>query len=121
MPDATYYKTMGPTGTETFHCLYCARAGQEHHATDPALFTSHMAQRHDGRMVEGQQPEEPAPVPVEEDEEDVPAPDEDEEGEDVPEPVAPPPVPTPMPPPAPHPAPDPEPVPEEPPTPSEGV
>jgi hypothetical protein len=64
MPDATYYKTTGPTGTEMFHCLYCERGGQEHSATDPALFASHMAQRHDGRMVEGPAPEGAAETPL---------------------------------------------------------
>jgi hypothetical protein len=93
MPDATYYKTTGPTGTEILHCLYCERGGQEHSATDPALFASHMEQRHDGRLIEGHQPEAPAPAPAE---------------EDVPEP-APSPPPTP---PAPAPAPA-EPPPEE--------
>jgi outer membrane biosynthesis protein TonB len=99
MPDATYYKTTDLTGIETFHCLYCEQAGQEHRATDPALFASHMEQRHDGRLVEGRAPE-PAPEPAPE------MPDEDEE---VPAPTDPtrPPVPTP----------DPEPVPDEPPPP----
>jgi hypothetical protein len=100
MPDATYYKTTDATGKELFHCLYCARAGQEHHAADPELFTNHMAQRHDGRMVEGPKPEAPAPAPAE------------GEGEDAQSPA---------PPPAPHPAPEPEPVPGEPQAPTEGV
>lgn len=60
MAEATYYKTTSPTGTDLFHCLYCAHAGQEHSATDPALFASHMEQRHDGRLIEGQAPAPPA-------------------------------------------------------------
>jgi hypothetical protein len=100
MPDATYYTTTDSTGKELLHCLYCARAGQEHHAADPELFTNHMAQRHDGRMVEGPKPEEPAPAPAE------------EEGEDVPDPAQPQ-----------EPSPDstPEPVPGAPHAPTEGV
>jgi hypothetical protein len=97
MPDATYYKTIDDKGREVFHCLYCAGAGQEHHATDPALFASHMEQRHDGRLVEGPQPAEPAPG-AEGAAEDVPAP-------------APTPSPAPVPPPEPAPVPDPTPPP----------
>jgi hypothetical protein len=91
MPDATYYKSTDDHGREVFHCLYCAGAGQEHHATDPALFASHMEQRHDGRLVEGSKPEEPAPV-AEGAEEDVPQP-----------------TPAPSATPTPHPVPEPEP------------
>lgn len=58
---ATYYLTTDERGHEIFHCLYCATAGEEHHATDPALFASHMEQRHDGRLIEGPAP---APAPV---------------------------------------------------------
>jgi outer membrane biosynthesis protein TonB len=92
MPDATYYKSTDDKGREVFHCLYCAGAGQEHHATDPALFASHMEQRHDGRLVEGQKPDEPTPA-------------EEGEGEDAPPP---PPEPSPEPVPTPEPAPVPD-------------
>jgi hypothetical protein len=60
MPEPTYYITTTDDETMVYHCCYCERAGQEHHATDEALFLKHMEQRHDGRMIEGPAPEEPA-------------------------------------------------------------
>jgi hypothetical protein len=56
LPDEPTYWTE-VNGSETiYNCLYCEDQQQEHHATDAELFALHMAQRHDGRMLEGSAP-----------------------------------------------------------------
>jgi hypothetical protein len=51
-PTPTYRLDRDDTGTMRYVCLYCEQAGTEHCATDLDLFTQHMQQRHDGRMLE---------------------------------------------------------------------
>jgi hypothetical protein len=62
--DPTYRMDTAEDGTPVYVCLVCAGQGSEHHATDMELFTLHMQQRHDGRMVnedEAQRPAETTP------------------------------------------------------------
>lgn len=65
-PSPTYYVTKDTNDQDIYNCLYCEQSGAEHHATDLELFTKHMEQRHDGRMLEG--PEEAARAGEAEDE-----------------------------------------------------
>jgi hypothetical protein len=51
-PTPTYYTDTDEDDRTVYHCLYCEVQGQEHHATDEALFLMHMEQRHDGRLLE---------------------------------------------------------------------
>jgi hypothetical protein len=57
--DPTY--RIEPVGAlpSAYVCLLCEGAGSEHHATDVDLFTLHMQQRHDGRMIDADVPQYP--------------------------------------------------------------
>jgi hypothetical protein len=51
----TYWTEVSGSDT-VYNCIYCAEQDMEHHSIDFELFTMHMAQRHDGRMLEGTAP-----------------------------------------------------------------
>jgi hypothetical protein len=51
----TYWTEVSGSDT-VYNCIYCAEQDMEHHSIDFEMFTMHMAQRHDGRMLEGTAP-----------------------------------------------------------------
>jgi hypothetical protein len=59
MVDPTYRIETVAMEPPTYVCLVCAGQGNEHHAVDVELFTLHMEQRHDGRMVDEAVPQYP--------------------------------------------------------------
>jgi hypothetical protein len=61
-PTPPTYRETAAEGRTTYVCLYCEEMASEHHATDLALFTLHMAQAHDGRMVKEEAPPEETPA-----------------------------------------------------------